>query len=120
MEINTHLVRTRTQLSTPSLLESSDTSKGISPISVGRPPPSYGDVFPDFPPSYSELSFVIKNIENIEMSNIRTCAVTETCEGVTVDENVNTLRSDNDDADPNNNPDENVLGNNDDQTNNNV
>lgn len=127
MELNSELIRT--QLSTPSILDSSDTSKGISPTSLGRPPPSYEDVFPDFPPSYSELSLLMKNLQTVEMGHVETCAVTEISEDMTVDENVNVLRSESEsnhtvtvsiNNDDNNNPSTPSSDNNVDQANNNV
>lgn len=131
LEINSDLIRTRTQLSTPSLLDSSDTSKGISPTSLGRPPPSYEEVFPDFPPSYSELSLIMKNVQTVEGGHVRTCAVIDICENVTVTENVNVMKDDNElntvndsiiinDNNYNNNPDRETSDNIGNQTNNNV
>ncbi|XP_072391591.1 uncharacterized protein [Diabrotica undecimpunctata] len=64
MEISADLFNTHRHLgSTPSILDSSETSKGISPTSLGVPPPTYEDVFPDFPPSYSEISLMQKSGE---------------------------------------------------------
>lgn len=128
MEINSELIRTRTQLSTPSILDSSNTSKGISPTSLGKPPPSYEEVFPDFPPSYSELSIVMKNLQTVEPEHVRTCDVTDITENITVDENVNVVRNEselnritvNDNNDNNNNPDGPSVDNNADEANNNV
>ncbi|KAL1513047.1 hypothetical protein ABEB36_002527 [Hypothenemus hampei] len=58
--------------STPSILDSevSTTSKGLSPTSLGYGPPAYEEIFGlkdvDLPPSYSTVSFILKN--NIELS----------------------------------------------------
>ncbi|CAH2005338.1 unnamed protein product [Acanthoscelides obtectus] len=48
--------------STPSfIIDSSDTSKGVTPTSLKLPPPAYGQLFPsDLPPSYSEISLMMK------------------------------------------------------------
>ncbi|CAG9860817.1 unnamed protein product [Phyllotreta striolata] len=62
MEISADLIRAQRQLgSSSSILDSSEASKGISPTSLGVPPPTYEDVFPDFPPSYSEISLMQKD-----------------------------------------------------------
>lgn len=61
--------------STPSILDSDTTSKGISPTSLGYGPPAYEDIFKDLdlPPSYSEVSLMLKGVrgECIEMEEIR-------------------------------------------------
>nr|XP_023023802.1 probable serine/threonine-protein kinase DDB_G0282895 [Leptinotarsa decemlineata] len=78
MELSADLIHPQRQLgSTPSILDSSETSKGISPTSLGCPPPTYEDVFPDFPPSYSEISLMNKNYESIDLENSNVRAVNE-------------------------------------------
>ncbi|KAG5882588.1 hypothetical protein JTB14_030137 [Gonioctena quinquepunctata] len=78
MEISADLIHSRRQLgSTPSILDSSETSKGISPTSLGCPPPNYQDVFPDFPPSYSEINLMNKNYESIQLENLNVRVVNE-------------------------------------------
>lgn len=70
MEISADLIRTQRQLgSSSSILDSSETSKGLSPTSLGVPPPTYEDVFPDFPPSYSEISLMQKaaDLERLQL-----------------------------------------------------
>lgn len=63
--------------STPSILDSDTTSKGISPTSLGYGPPAYEDIFGlkdlDLPPSYSEVSLMLKGVrgECIELEEIR-------------------------------------------------
>lgn len=104
-EITAGLVRTPRQLSTPSILDSSETSKGVSP---GLPPPNYEDIFPDFPPSYSEISLMMKSggLEMIEMGNFKTCSVNNVNSELTVDRNMNDLIEETDspqDNDDNNN-----------------
>lgn len=95
MEISANLVREQRPRglgSTPSILDSSETSKGISPISLGYPPPTYDEVFPDFPPSYSEISLMMKQCETIRLENLRTFVLGETnavCDNFQGDDNMN-------------------------------
>ncbi|XP_056638536.1 uncharacterized protein LOC130446353 isoform X2 [Diorhabda sublineata] len=74
--------------STPSILDSSDTSKGISPTSLGVPPPTYEDVFPDFPPSYSEISIVQKSDEFEDSKERKLSEDVVNCNGL-INQNVN-------------------------------
>ncbi|KRT86268.1 hypothetical protein AMK59_2503, partial [Oryctes borbonicus] len=66
MELSANLIRAHhlRYSSTPSILDSDTTSKGLSPISLGYSPPSYEDIFGektnDLPPSYSELSLLFR------------------------------------------------------------
>lgn len=68
MELSANMIRAqRVQNgSTPSILDSETTSKGLSPspTSLGLSPPAYEDIFgeknADLPPSYSELSFMMR------------------------------------------------------------
>lgn len=75
MELSANLIRAHhlRYSSTPSILDSDTTSKGLSPISLGYSPPSYEDIFGeknnDLPPSYSELSLLFRQrqMESNEM-----------------------------------------------------
>lgn len=67
MELSSNLIRAhRLQYgcfgpSTPSILDSEATSKGLSPVSLGYSPPAYEDIVKcDLPPSYSELSLLFR------------------------------------------------------------
>lgn len=70
MELSAELIREHNRLqhhttgSTPSILDSETTSKGLSPTSLGVSPPAYDDIFGsknwDLPPSYSELSIMLR------------------------------------------------------------
>ncbi|XP_022906846.1 uncharacterized protein [Onthophagus taurus] len=79
MELSANLIRAhqRRYASTPSILDSDTTSKGLSPISLGYSPPSYEDIFGDktldLPPSYSELSLLFKQrqIQMGELTELR-------------------------------------------------
>lgn len=93
LEINSNQNRTPSHLSTPSLFDSSDTSKGVSPTSLYCPPPRYEEVFPDFPPSYSEISLSQKNVPFPNMKNADTYAMTDICVNMTTHINVNMLRN---------------------------
>ncbi|XP_060522046.1 uncharacterized protein LOC132699390 isoform X1 [Cylas formicarius] len=86
MELSADLIRAesgqyRITNSTPSVfIDSDNTSKGMSPTSLGFSPPAYEDIFGkkalDLPPSYSEVSIILKNQqieECIEMSELNTC-----------------------------------------------
>lgn len=94
MEINPDLIGTRPQLSTPSILDSSETSKGISPISLGHLPPTYEEIFPDFPPSYSELSLVTNTFKTPKLEHFRTSSLSNLRENVSTDMNVNVIKND--------------------------
>nr|CAH7746297.1 unnamed protein product [Callosobruchus chinensis] len=60
--------------STPSfIIDSSDTSKGVTPTSLKLPPPAYGQLFPDLPPSYSEISLMMKQ-NRLETFHLETMA----------------------------------------------
>ncbi|CAH0551386.1 unnamed protein product [Brassicogethes aeneus] len=68
MELSANLIRAQRHQtgSTPSILDSETTSKGLSPISLGLSPPAYDEIFgdklpTDLPPSYSELSLMFRN-----------------------------------------------------------
>ncbi|GJQ76407.1 hypothetical protein Trydic_g2123 [Trypoxylus dichotomus] len=77
MELSANLIRAHhlRYSSTPSILDSDTTSKGLSPISLGYSPPSYEDIFGekanDLPPSYSQLSLLFRQrqVEYSEMQN---------------------------------------------------
>lgn len=72
MELSAELIREHnnrlqyTTGSTPSILDSSETTSkaGLSPTSLGVSPPAYDDIFGsktwDLPPSYSELSIMLR------------------------------------------------------------
>lgn len=68
MELSAELIREHNRQqntgSTPSILDSEATSKGLSPTSLGLSPPAYEDIFGsknwDLPPSYSELSIMLR------------------------------------------------------------
>ncbi|XP_066154763.1 uncharacterized protein [Euwallacea fornicatus] len=66
LELSANLMRNPLRMagSTPSILDSDTTSKGISPTSLGYGPPAYEEIFgmKDFhlPPSYSEVSLMLK------------------------------------------------------------
>lgn len=66
MELSANLIRAQRYQtgSTPSILDSETTSKGLSPSSLGVSPPAYEDIFGDkscdLPPSYSEISFMFR------------------------------------------------------------
>lgn len=64
MELSANMIRAQRLQngSTPSILDSDTTSKGYSPTSLGLSPPAYEDIFgeKDLPPSYSELSFMLR------------------------------------------------------------
>lgn len=66
MELSANLIRAHQlhRSSTRSVLDSENTSKGMSPVSLGCSPPSYDDIFGkrslDLPPSYSELSLYVQ------------------------------------------------------------
>ncbi|KAF7284476.1 hypothetical protein GWI33_022070 [Rhynchophorus ferrugineus] len=64
LELGANIIRHQVTDSTPSILDSDTTSKGISPLSLGRGPPAYEDIFGDLPPSYSEVSIMLKNQRN--------------------------------------------------------
>jgi hypothetical protein len=83
MELSANLIRAQRYQtgSTPSILDSETTSKGLSPTSLGFSPPAYEDIFgdknSDLPPSYSEVSLMFRThrrmlaeAENIEMCNM--------------------------------------------------
>ncbi|KAJ3650224.1 hypothetical protein Zmor_021924 [Zophobas morio] len=86
MELSANLIRAQRYQtgSTPSILDSETTSKGLSPTSLGVSPPAYEDIFGDksndLPPSYSEVSLMFRTYnrrmlnepENIEMRNMDT------------------------------------------------
>lgn len=65
MELSANLIRAQAG-STPSILDSEATSKGLSPTSLGFSPPAYEDIFgddknnSDLPPSYSEVSLMFR------------------------------------------------------------
>lgn len=77
MELSANLIRAHhlRYSSTPSILDSDTTSKGLSPISLGYSPPSYEDIFGDknndLPPSYSELSLLFRQ-RHLEFSEMQT------------------------------------------------
>lgn len=85
LELSANLIRNQNAPfqvtgSTPSILDSDNTSKGLSPTSLGYGPPAYEDIFGlrdlDLPPSYSEVSLMLKNQRNgecIELGEI--CAI---------------------------------------------
>lgn len=74
MELSAELIREHNRLhttgSTPSILDSEATSKGLSPTSLGVSPPAYDDIFGgknwDLPPSYSELSIMLRTFSEGE------------------------------------------------------
>lgn len=101
MELSAELIREHNRLqhttgSTPSILDSEATSKGLSPTSLGVSPPAYDDIFGskdwDLPPSYSELSIMLRtfSVKKVEQED----------EEVTVREfnAANSVRNDGDDA----------------------
>lgn len=62
MELSANIIRAHQMhyASTPSILDSDTTSKGLTPTSLGFSPPSYDALFgekepSDLPPSYSEV-----------------------------------------------------------------
>ncbi|RZC35860.1 hypothetical protein BDFB_008686 [Asbolus verrucosus] len=87
MELSANLIRAQRYQtgSTPSILDSETTSKGLSPTSLGFSPPAYEDIFgdknSDLPPSYSEVSLMFRTYnsrmigepENIELCNMDGC-----------------------------------------------
>lgn len=66
LELSANIIRHHQQVtgSTPSILGSDTTSKGLSPTSLDHGPPLYEDIFGDLPPSYSEVSLAMKNQKN--------------------------------------------------------
>ncbi|XP_050301097.1 uncharacterized protein LOC126739457 isoform X1 [Anthonomus grandis grandis] len=88
MELSANLIRRQhlnnpRQLtgSTPSILDSDNTSKGLSPTSLGFGPPLYEDIFCDLPPSYSEVSLMLKNQRNGECLEMTDVVGVRTSEG---------------------------------------
>ncbi|ERL92633.1 hypothetical protein D910_09946 [Dendroctonus ponderosae] len=84
LELSANLIRNqsdtvRLTCSTPSILDSDTTSKGLSPTSLGFGPPAYEDIFGlrelDLPPSYSEVSLLLlnnlRNGECIELEEVQ-------------------------------------------------
>lgn len=71
MELSANIIRAHQMqyASTPSILDSEATSKGLSPTSLGFSPPSYDDIFgeknSDLPPSYSEVSLMFRQFNKI-------------------------------------------------------
>lgn len=70
LELSANLIRNQSDTlqltcSTPSILDSDATSKGLSPTSLGFGPPAYEEIFGlrglDLPPSYSEVSLLLLN-----------------------------------------------------------
>lgn len=84
-ELSADLIRAQRHQtgSTPSILDSDTTSKGLSPISLGLSPPAYEDIFgdksrSDLPPSYSELSLMFRNYNRqIHCESIEMCSLNE-------------------------------------------
>lgn len=72
MELSANIIRAHQMrhASTPSILDSETTSKGLSPSSTCFSPPSYDDIFGekpyDLPPSYSEVSLMLRHLDNAE------------------------------------------------------
>lgn len=68
MQLSADLIREHRLGSTPSILDSEATSKGmsLSPSSLGVSPPAYDDIYGsklnnwDLPPSYSQLSIMLQ------------------------------------------------------------
>lgn len=81
MELSANLIRTNRDRSTSSILDTSETSKCLTPLSCNNftNPPSYSDIFNcfnrnnDLPPSYSELSLLIVNEKKKESNIIVNC-----------------------------------------------
>lgn len=96
MELSANLIRAHhlRYSSTPSILDSDTTSKGLSPISLGYSPPSYEDIFgeknSDLPPSYSELSLLFRQrqMESNEMQSFNFGSMTATRNKETIQETV--------------------------------
>ncbi|KYB26702.1 hypothetical protein TcasGA2_TC015927 [Tribolium castaneum] len=83
MELSANLIRAQRYQagSTPSILDSETTSKGLSPTSLGFSPPAYEDIFgdkSDLPPSYSEVSLMFRTQRRLqEPESIEMCEVEE-------------------------------------------
>lgn len=84
MELSANLIRAQRYQtgSTPSILDSETTSKGLSPTSLGFSPPAYEDIFgdkSDLPPSYSEVSLMFRthNRRLPETESIEMCEIEE-------------------------------------------
>ncbi|XP_044264147.1 uncharacterized protein LOC123010979 isoform X2 [Tribolium madens] len=81
MELSANLIRSQRYQtgSTPSILDSETTSKGLSPTSLGFSPPAYEDIFgdkSDLPPSYSEVSLMFRTQRRLqEPESIEMCEV---------------------------------------------
>ncbi|KAF5275186.1 hypothetical protein FQR65_LT04218 [Abscondita terminalis] len=77
MELSANLIRAQNiqNASNPSILESENTSKGLSPTSLDFLPPAYEDIFgiknSDLPPSYSEISLMFRKLSREKLNAVR-------------------------------------------------
>lgn len=77
MELSANLIRAQNiqNASNPSILESENTSKGLSPTSLDFLPPAYEDIFgiknSDLPPSYSEISLMFRKLSRENLNKVR-------------------------------------------------